>query len=143
MFGSEPVRVMSLMERDPAFTTDRLSSGILDFGGGRSLFTVGTQTFPYQRVDIIGTGGSIHVHLPFNTYPDVPAKMTVVTGLGERVLTFDSVDQYGFEMDAFSQAVRNGRPAPVPVSDAVGNAVVLDALFRSETSGEWEDVRFE
>src|SRR5690606_35982637 len=37
LFGAEPQRVVSLVERDPAFGTDRLSSGLADFGGGRRL----------------------------------------------------------------------------------------------------------
>ena len=35
--GKEPVRVVSLMDKDPKFGTDRLVSGMLDFGSGGGL----------------------------------------------------------------------------------------------------------
>ncbi|GIT03674.1 MAG: hypothetical protein CM1200mP28_09330 [Deltaproteobacteria bacterium] len=41
-------------EFDPEFKTDRLCSGILDFGHGTSTFTCSTQLVPYQRVNILG-----------------------------------------------------------------------------------------
>ena len=142
MFGAEPKRVMSLIDRDSDFGTDVLSSAVLDFGMGRSVFTVGTKTFGRQTVDVFGTGGSIHIHLPFNTYPDVPAKITVVTGLGSRDVVFDPVDQYGLEMEEFSRAVRDGGPVPTPPDDALRNIAAIDAIFRSEKTGEWKDVDF-
>ncbi len=141
LFGGEPDRVLALIDRDPVFGTDILTSAILDFGSGRALFTVGTNTFQSQKVDIYCTGGNIHVHLPFNTYADFPAKMTVVTGLGSREIEFPAVDQYGIEVEAFSRAVRDGVSSPVPMSDALGNAAAVDALFRSAVSGTWETVR--
>src|SRR5437667_8809394 len=49
IFGSEPERVSGIVEYDPRFKTDRLSSGILDFGHGTSTFTCSTQLVPYQR----------------------------------------------------------------------------------------------
>ncbi|HUX38426.1 MAG TPA: Gfo/Idh/MocA family oxidoreductase, partial [Rectinemataceae bacterium] len=46
LVGTEPKRCLSLVERDPDFGTDRLSSGILDFGKARATFTVGTRVHP-------------------------------------------------------------------------------------------------
>ena len=43
-FEAEPKRIVSLVDRDPAFGTDRLMSIIADFGEGRQLtFTISTQ----------------------------------------------------------------------------------------------------
>ena len=39
IFGSEPHKVLGKLEYDPEFRTDRLCSGILDFGEGTSSFT--------------------------------------------------------------------------------------------------------
>ncbi len=42
-FDAEPQRVVSLIDRDPAFGTDRMTSALLDFGNNRHLnFTVST-----------------------------------------------------------------------------------------------------
>ena len=49
IFGTEPTRVAAVIERDPHMKTDRLTSAILDFPAGQSIFTCGTQIVPYQR----------------------------------------------------------------------------------------------
>jgi predicted dehydrogenase len=132
--------VVSLVHRDPALKTDVLSSAILDFGTARAVFTVGTQSQNYQRVDAIGSGGEIAIHLPFNAHPDAPMQVTVTTGLGARSVYTPPVDQYVEMFEAFSRAVRDGGTAPTPPQDAIDNMKVLDALFRSEKSGTWEKV---
>jgi predicted dehydrogenase len=153
LFGREPERVLGVIQRDDAFKTDIFSSAILDFGEGRSLFSVSTQAFPHQRVDIHGTGGHISVHVPFNMYPDAPPRVTVITSVGSRELELPAADQYALEFESFSRAVRSGKagseaggalrpgaalPRPTPPQDAVDNLKVLDALFRSADSGRWE-----
>ncbi|MCE5249659.1 Gfo/Idh/MocA family oxidoreductase [bacterium] len=140
VYGCEPERVLSLIARDTSFKTDVLTSGLMDFPEGHALFTVSTQAFPHQKVDIHGSGGRILVHIPFNTFDDVPAAVTVSTGVGVREVRFDPVDQYGLQFGEFSEAVRKGGPVPVPPEDAVNNCMVLDAFFRSEKSGTWETV---
>ena len=138
IFGREPERAIGLFTRDPGFKTDILSSAILDFGGSRSVFTVATQCFQAQRVDIFGTSGRMHIGIPLNMYPDVPPELTVVTRFGQRRPVLPAADQYGLEFEAFSRALRLDLPVPTPAEDAVANQKVLDALFRSESSGVWE-----
>jgi predicted dehydrogenase len=141
LLGAEPARVLSLLYRDPSLKTDTLTSGMLDFGKARSIFTVGTQTQPWQRVDAVGSAGHLTIHIPFNAYPDAPAEMTVTSWLGTRTVFTPPVDQFVEVFDAFSRAIRSGGPVPQPHQDTVNNQKVLDALFRSETSGTWEAVR--
>ncbi len=50
LFGREPERVMALIDRDPVFRTDRMTSLLLDFGVGHLAGTCSTQLVPYQRV---------------------------------------------------------------------------------------------
>jgi Predicted dehydrogenases and related proteins len=85
--GKEPERAVSIVRRDPEFGTDVLSSGVLDFGDARALFTVSTQSFPVQQVDIVGTSGSVTIFIPFNMYGDVPAELRITTGIGPRTVT--------------------------------------------------------
>lgn len=141
LFGREPARVISLINRHDEFETDILSSGILDFGDARSTFTVGTMMFPDQSVSAHCTGGRLKIHIPFNTFPDVPANVTVINGVGTRELSFGPADQYGLEFEHFSQTIRNGGKAPTPIDDAISNMAVLDALFRSGETGNWETVQ--
>ncbi|MEI6876422.1 MAG: Gfo/Idh/MocA family oxidoreductase [Spirochaetota bacterium] len=138
--GAEPLRSLALVERDPDFGTDRLSSGILDFGAARATFTVSTRIFPSQRVDAVGENGSLSVLLPFNAHPDVPLALEVTTGLGTRRIMAGPCDQYGAMFASFSRAVRSGGISPTPIEDGIANMAVLDSLFRSEKSGTWAKV---
>src|SRR5689334_400770 len=61
IFDAEPQRVSGIVEYDPQLKTDRLDSGILDFGQGTSTFTCSTQMASYQRVNIFGTRGRIEI----------------------------------------------------------------------------------
>lgn len=142
LMGAEPERVICHMLRDEAFKTDILVSGILDFGGGRrSTFTVGTQLFSMQRVDAYGTGGSLSVELPFNVHGDVPGRVHVATDVSRRVVETGPADQYLVLFEAFARAIAEKRGVPTPITDAVVNMAVLDALTASAESGAWEKVR--
>ena len=144
IFGSEPQRVVSLIDRDPAMKVDRVASGLVDFGGGRQLvFGVSTQTVPSQRVQIMGTKGRIEMPVPFNPTPGSSAKIFVddgrdLYGTGIRTETLESCDQYALQGEAFSRAVRGIAPLDWPIEDAIANMRVLDALYRSGESGGWE-----
>ena len=141
LMGVEPKRVLALMHRDPGLKTDTLSTGVLDFGKARSVFTVGTQTQAWQQVDVVGSGGRLTVHIPFNANPDTPAQITVTAWNGTRAVYTPVADQFVEVFDAFSRAVRAGGPVPQPPEDTVANQKVIDALFKSEKSGTWESLR--
>jgi predicted dehydrogenase len=94
-------------------------------------------------MQIFGTTGRISVEIPFNPPPRDVARILVddgsdVTGGGIETITFQPVDQYGVQADRFSEAIRGGGSVPVSLEDAMGNMAVIDALFRSAESREWE-----
>ena len=62
-------------------------------------------------------------------------------GGGIATETFPVCDQYTLQGDAFSRAVLENREVPVPVEDAIRNMAVIDAIFKSAKSGQWETVR--
>lgn len=137
IFGREPLRVMALQTGHPAFGTDMHTSAIMDFNGPRATFTVSTTSQAFQKVDIVGTSGSITVHIPFNTYVDVPAKITVVDGIGTREVEFPVSNAYGLMFDAFAKAVIDGSSIPVPGVDAINNMIVVDAVRKSAETDGW------
>ncbi len=138
LLQAEPKRVISLMNFDDVFQTDILTSAILDFGYTRATFNVSTKTFPYQKVKIYGTHGIITVQIPFNTFNDVPAKITINTSVGIREINFDPVDQYQLQFEEFINAIRNKIPSPVPIEDAINNMKVIDAIVKSGKTNKWE-----
>ncbi|KYF60027.1 NAD-binding protein [Sorangium cellulosum] len=145
LFGREPVRAMALVDHDPEFGTDRLTSGLLDYGGAHLTFTCSTQAVPYQRVNAFGTKGRIELEIPFNAPADQPCKVWLDDGStlncsSAKVISFPAVDQYHLQSEAFSRAVRAGGPVENSIEVAVGNMRVIDALFRSAESGRWEKI---
>jgi predicted dehydrogenase len=143
LFEQEPRRVMGLVERDPRFGTDRLTSGLLDFGAGQATFTCSTQAVPYQSVQVLGTRGRVEVEIPFNAPHDRPCRLLVddgrdVFGGGVETVTVEACDQYTIQGDRFAQAILDDAPPPIPIDDAVDNMRVIAALFRSAASGAWE-----
>jgi predicted dehydrogenase len=145
-FGQEPTRVVGLVERDAKMHTDRLTSAMLDFPAGQSIFTCSTQLIPYQRIQFFGTKGRIEIEIPFNAPPDRPTRIFIdssgeLFGSGIATETFPTSDQYTMQGDAFSKAVLEGGEVPVPLEDAIGNMAAIDAIFRSGSSGQWESPR--
>lgn len=134
IFGEEPRRVLARIERDPKMQTDRLTSAILDFPSGQSVFTCATQLAPYQRMHFIGTDGRIEIEIPFNAPNDWPCRILVNNEIEE----IATCDQYAIQGDLFSKAARGEGDVPVPLEDAVQNMAVIEALFRSANSGAWE-----
>ena len=137
IFGSEPRRVCGIMEYDPQFKTDRLTSGVLDFGRGTLTFTCATQLTPYQRVNIFGTEGRVEIEIPFNAPADRPCRMWHQYGSEIHEIVLDACDQYTIQGDLFSQAVLDDTPVPTPLEDAVANMRVIEALVQSARRGTW------
>ena len=142
-FGAEPKRVVASIDRDPQMHTDRLTSAILEFAGGQSIFTCSTQLVPYQRLQFLGTRGRIELEVPVNAPMDRPTRLLIDSGSdlfggGITTETFPVCDQYTLQGDAFSKAVLEGGEVPVPIEDAIKNMRVIEAIFRSGESGRWE-----
>ena len=143
IFGEEPTRVVSLIERDPEMKIDRLASVMLDFPSGHAIFTCSTQLSPYQRMHMLGTKGRIEIEIPFNAPNDRPCRIFIDDGgdLSGKTITTESFpvrDQYTIQGDLFSRAIRENGEVPVPLSEAIKNMAVIEAAFRSAESGGWE-----
>lgn len=146
LFASEPTRAVAMCVTDPAFETDRLTGGLVDFGGGRMLsFACGTQHSRFQTVQIIGSKGRIEVPVSLNA-PQGGETTILVDPSGEndpdqmRPETIPACDQYGLQAELASR-VFLGQEAPAyPIEDAVANMAVVDALYRSAQNHTWEEV---
>ncbi|MES2789772.1 MAG: Gfo/Idh/MocA family oxidoreductase [Planctomycetota bacterium] len=137
IFGQEPARVIGHVEYDPQFQTDRIASAIMDFGTGTATFTCSTQSFPYQRVHIVGTDGRIEIEIPFNAPPDRPCKMWHATATSTSEIVLTTCDQYTIQGDLMSQAILHNTAVPTPIDDAVGNMHVIEAIVAAGKTGSW------
>lgn len=133
MFEAEPRRVLGLIERDPVFGTDTLTSAMLDFEQGQSTFTCSTRLAPSQRMIFHGTEGRIEVLIPFNAPNDRPTQII----LDEETVEIPVCDQYEIQGTLFSQALRENRKQPIPLEDAIKNMTVIDAVFCSAANDQW------
>ena len=129
------------MRRDPVFGTDVLTSAVLDFGGRHATFTCSTQIEDDQRVHLVGTAGRLLVEIPFNIPPDRPSRIVRAAGgappvaPGIEVIEIPAADPYGVQGDAFSAAVRDGSPVPIPPDDAVANMAVIERILAAASPG--------
>lgn len=138
IFNAEPIRAMGLVHRDPEFKTDSLTSGLLDFGNGRTAtLTCSTQLEPYQRINIMGNKGRLEIALPVNANNDTPNFMFLQRDRVVEEIGILTANQYAWQVDAFSEAILDDTPVPTPLTDALGNMRVIDALFESAETGEW------
>jgi predicted dehydrogenase len=144
-FESEPTSVLARAHGLPEHGVDRLTSAILEFPQGHALFSVGMETFPVQRAQLIGTGGHMEMINPWNPARDLPSEIVVTTSpdidkAAPPPITLPAVDQYTLLAEQFAQAAQAGAPGPVPLEDSIKNMAVLDALRRSLRTGRAEPV---
>ncbi len=140
-FGSEPLRVVGCVDRDPKMGTDRLTSAMLEFAGGQAIFSCSTQLVPYQRAHFFGTKGRLEIEIPFNAPNDRPTRIFIDAGdlFGADRVTeeFPVCDQYTLQGDQFSKAILDGTEVPVPLEEAIRNMKVIEAIFRSAETRQW------
>ena len=140
LFEAEPSRVVSLVERDPSFGTDRLASVLADFGQGRQLSLIcATQAMRHQSLLVLGSKGKLEIAVPFT--PAIgPTTLTIETGEPARSETLPDCDQYTEQAEAFALAVLGEKPLPWDVEDAIASMKVLDAIAASGKTGAWASV---
>jgi predicted dehydrogenase len=143
IFGAEPMRVFGIVERDPDVGTDRLTSAILEFPCGRSLFTCSTQLSYFQGMQLHGTNGTIELDKLINPPTEQSSRIVIYEGPdrfagGAIVETIGACNQFTIQGDLFSKAIRENGEVPVPLEDSVRNMQVIEAIFRAAESGTWE-----
>ncbi|MEI4472046.1 Gfo/Idh/MocA family protein [Frigidibacter sp. MR17.24] len=145
-FGTEPERVAALADIDPAFGTDRLTSGLAAFpGGGQLAFTVSTQAVLTQSLMLIGTTGRITLDIPYNAPRDHAARLVIddgrdLAGGGARTEQIAAADQYAAQAETFARLVATGTPADfaAEMAQITAAAAALSATARAMRSGGWE-----
>ncbi|HRQ87577.1 MAG TPA: hypothetical protein PLA50_02195 [Bacteroidia bacterium] len=97
-------------------------------------------------IEAIGDKGSLEIVIPFNA--PIGQKTALLVGNGgpmdrslHRREIIPEIDQYTEQAENFALAVLGRAEAAYGVEDAILQMRVLDAIFRSEASGGWENVR--
>lgn len=150
VFGEEPKRAISLLDIDPTFKTDRLSSAILQFPSGQAVFTVSTQAGPsgggsHQHFSVVGSTGWIRAEFPFAHGTPTACRLFIghdksVGTKPAREMEFPALNQYTLQGERFSRLIRGENVEQFPLESAINNMRVIDAIFRSGKSESWEKV---
>jgi len=138
IFGAEPLAVTSVIERDDQ-GHETLVDATLRFADGTARMTVATSLKRGRRVHILGTEGAIEMFTPVHS-PTGSARLVadLKDGDGEKEMIFPIGNQYGMQIEEFSNAVRGQRQPLVTLQDASGNARTIDAIVESaRRGGEW------
>ena len=146
LFEADPVRVVSLIDRDPALGTDRLTGALVDFGDGRQLsFACSTQLTRFQTVFAFGHKGRLEVPVSLNA-PQGGTTTILLDPKGENepadlvTETIPACDQYTLQAETAARIFRGEIAAEFPIEDAVVNMRTIEALYRAAETGRWETV---
>jgi|tagenome__1003787_1003787.scaffolds.fasta_scaffold20914936_3 predicted dehydrogenase len=150
VFGRPPSRVLAVIDRDPDMGIDRLSTAVLDYGGAHATITVATQAGPagrgtHQLLSVLGSRGWLRLDYPLAQAQ--PFECHVFVGdessfgsFPTETFRFPPTNAYTLQGERFSQLLL-GRDVPSwPIETALSTVSIIEALFRSETSGGWQPV---
>ncbi|GEM_PF-209810 len=140
LMGADPVRVAAHIERDAAGLETFIKAS-LDFGGRHADIVIANALRRTRRIHVLGSEGNLEILTPIHTPPD-GAKLLVALkddGHSEAVeKAFQTVPQYGLQMDDVSRRIRSGQAPRVTLDNALDNARTLDAIVASAAQdGAW------
>jgi predicted dehydrogenase len=133
LFGCEPIRIDARLETDPELGVDIFASALLEFEGGSTLFTCGTQMVRSQHIKIWGETGLIEMELPFNPPTDKPTRLLLNNESGTEEFHFETCNQFTRQADDFARALfsRINRTDKW-LTDAKRNMAVIEKVLRRD-----------
>lgn len=136
LLGDDPGKVHAVARMDPVVDVDMTFSAILDYGDATGTFTCSMEQEPQHSVMLHGTAGWISIADPFNCPADYSTTLCVGTGgdhhphaTSVERITVPAANQYGLQATALANAVRSGSPSPLPLTDSIANARLIERLF--------------
>jgi xylose dehydrogenase (NAD/NADP) len=149
LFGAEPARVFATKWTRPGEKVDTTTSGVLDFGGGRtSIFSISFDFInPLAQVEVVGTDGWISMQgtgmrgepftrLLHHRFGDE----VFLDGVEPLVEGFGVFDTFAAEFRELSRAILDGERTLYGLDDARANARAILALAKSAASGAATEV---
>ena len=125
--GEEPSEVIGVAALDQN-GVDRRFTGILRFPSGPIAEFSSGFTSNHRGLEVIGRSGSVRATDPWNSSPATIWRDGVET-------IVQPADPYTLELEDMAAAIRGARPALLGRADALGQARVIEALYRSAETG--------
>ena len=129
--GEEPVEVTARAEVGPPHV-DVMLAATLKFPSGIVAQTLGDMRAAARfktELEVTGDAGTMTVVNPL--LPQTGHQIRVATRSGTRIETLDRRPTFGYQLDAFIDAIENGRPLLTGVDDAVKQMRVIDRCYIS------------
>jgi predicted dehydrogenase len=137
LFDADPKAVTAVSEMHPTFGVDCLTTAILQFPRGMASFDCSSTLAAHQQLVAIGTDGYIEMDLPVTPDPGQPTTFRVGGRGGVQTRRFAACNQYRLMFDEVSAAIRGEGMLPVSPEFSVGNAQVIENLFRAAAGRRW------
>jgi len=129
--GEEPVDVTARAELGPPHV-DVMLAATLKFPSGIVAQTLGDMRAEARfkaELEVTGDAGTMTVVNPL--LPQTGHQIRVATRTGTRIETLDRRPTFGYQLDAFIDAIEKGRPLLTGVDDAVKQMRVIDRCYIS------------
>ncbi|HLZ24496.1 MAG TPA: Gfo/Idh/MocA family oxidoreductase [Ktedonobacterales bacterium] len=134
ILGAEPVAISAVAHVGDTGIDDT-TAALLEFTAGRTADIVCSfRAAEHQRITIIGTAGVLEVPLAFTAWQSDAAPLHIHRAGTAQTLSGDPADPYALMAECFTEAVRNGTPAPYPLAETLATARVIDAIARAATT---------
>ena len=138
LFNEEPTQVLGQITPLPGEEVDCLTSAIMEFSAGSASFTAATKVEPIQYAEAIGDEGSLYIERPFyNDSSEQVQRVRITRSRVQEIIEVPDHNHYGAMGDAFALSIFNNSPVPTPLSDAISNMRVVDAIFNSAAERKW------
>ena len=82
----------------------------------------------------------MEIEIPFNAPPDRACRMWYQHDSQIETIELEICDQYTIQGDLFARAILEESNVPTPLTDAVANMRVIEAIVRSHSEGKWIEV---
>jgi D-xylose 1-dehydrogenase (NADP+, D-xylono-1,5-lactone-forming) len=134
LLAGEPERVYGEQRLGPT-GVDTTFVGTLRFGGDVVATFHSSMDLPNrQELEVLGTEGTLVVEAPWRV--DLGGDVLLVRDGGAERVEVPAGDAYRLELEDLGAAIRGEREPVLGREDALGQARVIDALYRSAERGE-------
>jgi glucose-fructose oxidoreductase len=138
LFRDEPLEVVGVGANsgDARFReVHEMASGILRFPGDRlAVFTCSFGAASADAYSVVGTKGELKLEPAFDYHSEF--QMRIKVDEKEKETSFDKVDQFGGEIEYFSECVLNNAEPEPSGYEGLADVRIVQALLQSMRSGQ-------
>ncbi len=137
---AEPLSIRGWQKVDPRFNVDVADGAVLEFPNGRmAVVSCSFESTGLGHYSVIGRKGMIDVPRAFvlglMTFVPEALIVTIDSNGARQEELLPANDHYQLIVEAFGDAVMQGKPMPLSAQESINNAKVLDAWAKSIKEG--------